>query len=104
MFSPAGPGNLPDIDFLGAQKLDRCEIKVFCRALRLDWPGYPATGCIRHCLAFEGFTVPLEKETEKSMDEGGLKSMQADGLSRLLVTSLLVALLCPGDVAERERK
>ena len=48
--------------------------------------------------------MSLEKEREKSMDEGGLKSMQADGLSRLLVTSLLVALLCPGDVAEWERK
>ena len=91
MFSLAGPGNLPSIDFLGAQKLDRCEPKVASRALGVDWPCYPPLGCFRHCVAFEGFTVSLEKRREKSIDEGGLKPVQADRAGRLLVTSLLSA-------------
>ena len=91
MFSLAGPGNLQAIDFPGAQGLDRCEPKVACRALGVDWPHYPPLGCFRHCLAFEGFTVLLEKGREKSIDGGGLNPIQADRLGRLLVTSLFSA-------------
>ena len=42
-------------------------------------------------MAFEGFTVSLEKGREKSIDGGGLKPIQADRAGRLLVTSLLSA-------------
>lgn len=99
MFSPAGPGSLPAIDFLGAQQLDRCEPKVACRAPGVDWPSYPSIGCFRHGLTFEELTVSL-KRGRKSVEDEGPEPMQADGLGRRSATSLLAAVFCPGDVAE----
>lgn len=55
--SLAGPGSLPAIDFLGAQKLDRCDQRWLAGSY--GWIGLVThpLGVFRDCLAFEGFTA-----------------------------------------------
>lgn len=55
--SLSGPGSLPAIDFLGAQKLDRCDQRWLVGSY--GWIGLVIhfLSVFRDCLAFEGFTA-----------------------------------------------
>lgn len=55
--SLAGPGSFPAMDFLGAQKFDRCDQRWQVGSYRWIGPVTHPLGVFRGCLAFEGFTA-----------------------------------------------